>query len=215
MGNKKTVLITTTTPYMIKSFLMNDIRILKELGYKVEVATNFKTFDVISEDELNKFKKLLDNESITINQINFTRRIIDLKSIIKSYKEMKKLLNKKKYTLIHTHTPIAGLITRISYKNSEIYKDSKMIYTAHGFHFFEGNSFIKNFIFKSIEKYGARFTDVLITINKEDYTAAKKFKLKQGGKVVYVPGVGIDTERIGLITGKRDELIRKLHIPKE
>lgn len=117
--------------------------------------------------------------------------------------------------MIHTHTPIAGLITRISYKNSEIYKDSKMIYTAHGFHFFEGNSFIKNFIFKSIEKYGARFTDVLITINKEDYTAAKKFKLKQGGKVVYVPGVGIDTERIGLITGKRDELIRKLHIPKE
>ena len=69
MGNKKTVLITTTTPYMIKSFLMNDIRILKELGYKVEVATNFKTFDVISEDELNKFKKLLDNESITINQM--------------------------------------------------------------------------------------------------------------------------------------------------
>ena len=71
-----------------------------------------------------------------------------------------------------------------------------MIYTAHGFHFFKGNNPVKNFIFRTIEKYAAKYTDILITINKEDYENALKFKLKENGKVEYVPGVGIDTDVI-------------------
>lgn len=128
---------------------------------------------------------------------------------------MKQLFDNQEYTLIHTHTPISSLITRLAYKRSNIYEACKMIYTAHGFHFFKGNNPIKNFIYRNIEKIGAKYTDVLITINKEDYEAAKMFKLKKNGTVEYVPGVGINIEKINSIQGSKKVLCNELDIPSE
>lgn len=46
-----------------------------------------------------------------------------------------------------------------------------------------------------IEKWLSRYTDILITINKEDYKRASySFHAK---KTVYIPGVGVDTEKFG------------------
>lgn len=213
MESKKKVLITTTTPYMIRQFLLNDIKILQNLEYEIDIATNFQTFNVISEEELRKLKEYLENEHIQIHQIDFERSMFKIGSHIKSYKQMKKLMNERKYDLIHTHTPISSLITRIAFKNSRIFDKCRMIYTAHGFHFFKGNNPLKNFLFRNIERYGAKYTDTLITINKEDYAAAKKFKLKKNGTVEYVPGVGIDIDKINSIQGNKEELCKELNIP--
>lgn len=213
MESKKKVLITTTTPYMIRQFLLNDIKILQNLEYEIDIATNFQTFNVISEEELRKLKEYLENEHIQIHQIDFERSMFKIGSHIKSYKQMKKLMNERKYDLIHTHTPISSLITRIAFKNSRIFDKCRMIYTAHGFHFFKGNNPLKNFLFRNIEKYGAKYTDTLITINKEDYAAAKKFKLRKNGTVEYVPGVGIDIDKINAIQGNKEELCKELNIP--
>lgn len=213
MENRKKVLITTTTPYMIRQFLLNDIKILQNLEYEIDVATNFQTFNVISEEELQKLKKYLENEHIQIHQIDFERSMFKISSHIKSYKQMKKLMNERKYDLIHTHTPISSLITRIAFKNSHIFNKCRMIYTAHGFHFFKGNNPLKNFLFRNIERLGAKYTDTLITINREDYAAAKKFKLKKNGTVEYVPGVGIDIDKINSIQGNKEELCKELKIP--
>ena len=213
MESKKKVLITTTTPYMIRQFLLNDIKILQNLEYEIDIATNFQTFNVISEEELRKLKEYLENEHIQIHQIDFERGMFKIGSHIKSYKQMKKLMNERKYDLIHTHTPISSLITRIAFKNSRIFDKCRMIYTAHGFHFFKGNNPLKNFLFRNIEKYGAKYTDTLITINKEDYAAAKKFKLRKNGTVEYVPGVGIDIDKINAIQGNKEELCKELNIP--
>lgn len=49
----------------------------------------------------------------------------------------------------------------------------KVIYTAHGFHFYKGAPKKNWIIFYQIEKVFSYVTDVLITINKEDYTFAK------------------------------------------
>ena len=214
MGNKK-ALIVATTPYMIKQFLLNDIKILQDLGYMVEVATNFKSFDVISEPELNKLNCYFSKEDIKEHNIGFSRNMSDFKSHIISYRECKELLKKNEYSLIHTHTPISSFIIRVAYKKSDIFDSCRMIYTAHGFHFFKGNNPIKNFVFKNIERYAAKYTDMLITINKEDYEAAKGFKLKSNGKVEYVPGVGIDIEKINSIEGNKEELCKELNIPKD
>lgn len=213
MKNRKKALITTTTPYMIRQFLLNNIKILQDLGYEIDVATNFQTFNVISEEELQKLKEYLENEHIQIHQIDFERRMFKVDNHIKSYKQMKKLMNERKYDLIHTHTPISSLITRIAFKNSHIFNKCRMIYTAHGFHFFKGNNPLKNFLFRNIERVGAKYTDTLITINKEDYAAAKKFKLRKNGTVEYIPGVGIDIEKINSIQGNKEELCQELNIP--
>ena len=215
MGNRKKALITTTTPYMIRQFLLNDIKILQDLEYEIDVATNFQTFNVISEEELQKLKEYLENEHIQIHQIDFERSMFKVGSHIRSYKQMKRLMNEREYDLIHTHTPISSLITRIAFKKSHIFNKCRMIYTAHGFHFFKGNNPLKNFLFRNIERYGAKYTDTLITINREDYAAAKKFKLKKNGTVEYVPGVGIDIDKINSIQGNKEELCKELNIPSD
>ncbi len=215
MKNKKKALITTTTPYMIKQFLMNDIQILHDLYYDIEIGTNFKSFNVISEEELLKLKNELENKNIKINQVDFERSMFKIVNHIKSYKQMKKLMNERQYDLIHTHTPISSLITRVAFKNSKIFNKCRMIYTAHGFHFFKGNNPLKNFLFRNIERYGAKYTDILITINKEDYEAAKKFKLRKRGTVEYVPGVGIDIDKINSIQGNKEELCKELNISSD
>lgn len=201
---KNKVLIVTTTPYMIRQFLMNDISILQDLDYQVEVATNFKSFNVIDDESLEIFRKKLESMNITIHQINFPRRIFSIFELLKSYKEMKRVLSCN-YKLMHTHTPIASVISRLASKK---FKSLKVIYTAHGFHFYKGAP-IKNWmIFYPIEKWLSRYTDILITINKEDYKRAKsKFKMKS---LVHIPGVGIDFEKYQLNNFNRECYRKKL-----
>ena len=70
----------------------------------------------------------------------------------------------------------------------------KVIYTSHGFHFYEGAPFLQGLVFRQVEQYLAGMTDVIITINREDYQSASRFRLKPGGKVYQIPGVGLDME---------------------
>lgn len=209
----KRALMTATVPSMIGQFNMNNIKLLQELGYKVDIACNFNDYSVWNEERINKFENELKELNIETFNISFSRSPKDIKNLVNSYKQMKQLLNEKKYIIVHTHTPISSFITRLAYKNSNLYETCKMIYTAHGFHFFKGNNPIKNFIFRNIEKIGAKYTDKLITINKEDYAAAKKFKLKKNGTVEYVPGVGINIDKINSIQGNKKELCKELGIP--
>lgn len=205
-------LMTATVPSMIGQFNMNNIKLLLELGYNVDVACNLKNYLVWSDEKINNLKNTLDDLNVSIYQVDFERSMFNISSHIKSYKQIKQLMNNRDYDLIHTHTPISSLITRIAYKNSKIFYKCRMIYTAHGFHFFEGNHFLKNFLFKNIEKFGAHFTDILITINSEDYKAAKEFKLKKNGCVQYVPGIGIDVSAIQKVEPKRAELLQELRL---
>lgn len=211
----KRVLMTATVPSMIGQFNMDNIKLLQELGYIVDVACNFDDYSVWSEERIKQFVNELKKLEIQTFNVSFSRSPKDVKSLINSYKQIKQLLNDKKYSLIHTHTPISSFITRFAYKKSNIYETCIMIYTAHGFHFFKGNNSVKNFIFRNIERIGAKYTDVLITINKEDYTAAKKFRLKKNGTVEYVPGVGIDIDKIDSMKENKMQLCEKLFIRKD
>ena len=211
----KKALMYASVASMIQQFNMNNILLLQELGYEVDVACNFEFGSTISKEKINQLKDTLDQMNVSYYHIPIPRRILDYKSLKQAYKQTKQLFNDKEYDLIHCHSPIGGLICRIANKNSNHYNDTKMIYTAHGFHFFKGNNPLKNFLFRNIERYTAKYTDVLITINKEDYEAAKKFKLKENGKIEYVPGVGIDIDKINYISGNREGLINELHIPRD
>jgi len=68
-----------------------------------------------------------------------------------------------------------------------------VLYTAHGFHFFKGCPLVNKVIYKPVEKWLSKYTDVLITINEEDYQSALKMKAKQ---VFKINGIGIDKNKI-------------------
>lgn len=211
----KRALMYASVASMIQQFNMNNIKILQGLGYKVDVACNFEFGSTISNEKIDKLKLHLTEIGVDFYHIPVPRKISDIENLRKSYRQTKELINKNSYDLIHCHSPIGGIVCRLANKNSNHYENSRMIYTAHGFHFFKGNNPLKNFIFKNIEKYGARYTDTLITINKEDYEASKQFKLRKNGKIKYVPGVGIDVDKINSINGNREKLCKELNIPND
>ncbi|MDY4077594.1 MAG: glycosyltransferase family 4 protein [Clostridium sp.] len=206
----KKALMLSSVASMIDQFNMENIKILKNLGYEVHVLANFSFGNTTSDERTKEFKKELEDMGIKVYNVPIPRKITAIKEMISSYKKIKEICKENKYDILHCHSPIGGVLARLAFK--EFRKvGGKLIYTAHGFHFFKGAP-IKNWlIFYPIEKFCSRYTDCLITINKEDYKRAQKFKAKE---VKYIPGIGIDTEKIKNI--KRDrKILNKFGIKNE
>ena len=122
------------------------------------------------------------------------------------------LFYKEKYEIIHCHTPIAAFCTRLACRTLRK-NGTRVFYTAHGFHFYKGAP-LKNWLFfYTAEKLCAKMTDVLITINQEDYALAQK-KLK-AKRVAYVPGVGIDLEKFSACSVDKKAKREELGIPED
>lgn len=163
------------------SFERNDIKILQSLGYEVHIAANLNLA------ELDDFQA----NGIIRHQIDFAR-IPWSKTNLNAYKQLKKLFSENHFDIVHCHTPMGGGLGRLAAKK---YRKSgtKVIYTAHGFHFCKDAPTRNWLMFYPIEWFLAYWTDVLITINGEDYALAQKHM--HAKQVEYVPGVGIDLER--------------------
>ena len=179
---KKVLFTATVVKTHINVFHLPYLKWFKEKGYEVHIAAKN---DFINEPcIIPNCDKYYD--------IQFARFPFS-KANINAYKELKKLIQENNYDIIHCHTPVAGVLTRLAARNS---KNTTVIYTAHGFHFFKGAPLLNCLIYYPVERFCAKFTDKLITINQEDYERAKRFSLRKNGKVYYVPGVGIYLEKI-------------------
>lgn len=112
---------------------------------------------------------------------------------MKAYKQIVKLIQEEEYDIIHCNTPVGGVIGRLAGKK---YGVKKVIYQAHGFHFYKGAPIINWLLYYPIERLLAHITDAIITINQEDFERAQSFCLRKNGKVYYIPGVGIDLNAV-------------------
>lgn len=171
------ILFVATVDQHIRHFHYPFLKWFKENGYEVHVASKG-----------NENLQYVDRKY----NLPFERQPFNTNNI-KSYKMLKKLINENDYKIVHCHTPVGGVIARLA-SISARKKGMKVIYTAHGFHFFKGAPKINWMLYYPAEKIMSRYTDVLITINQEDYDTAvnKKFKAKQ---IELVNGVGIDLEK--------------------
>jgi len=204
-------LIIATVSSMIYQFTRENIKSLQEIGYDVEVACNFDQCGSITLKKSLKLKEFLESESVKCHQIDFPRSPFRVIKLLKSYLQLKKI-SKEKFNIVHCHTPVGGMIGRFAFRKA---KDSncKIIYTAHGFHFYKGAPLFNWLFYYPIEKLCSRWTDVLITINKEDFELAKK---KMHAKTVkYIKGVGIDVERINNISIDKDAKRKEIGVPKD
>lgn len=184
----------------LKIFSHSDLRIYKELGNEVHFASNFEL-------EIDKPTDK-DKLDFILHDIPFSRSPYSFKNL-KAYKKLKKLMYQEKYDLIHCQSPVGGALTRLA---AHATKTSPVIYTAHGFHFFKGAPLKNWLIYYPIEKWLARFTDALITINKEDYSSAKKFKAKN---TFYIPGIGVDTSKFKSLEVEREQKRTQLGVKKD
>lgn len=195
---KKRMLMLATTAAMIEQFNKNNILILEEMGYEVHVAGNWLEGNPISDERLEIFKEWITGHGGRYFHIPSVRRPAAMKANVTAYKKVVELIKEYHYEFIHCHTPIGSVIGRIAAHTTH----TKIIYTAHGFHFFKGAPLKNWLLYYPVERFLSRWTDVLITINQEDYQRAKKsFYAK---RTEYIPGVGVDTKKFacGLIDRK-------------
>lgn len=140
--------------------------------------------------------------NIKIKSVPISRNPL-AKTNLTAYKELVEFIKKENIDYIHCNTPTGGILGRLAGKKCKV---KKVIYQAHGFHFYKGAPKKNWLLYYSVEKWLARYTDALITINSEDFELAKtKLKLRKNGKVYYVPGVGIDTTQYVFSEQTREE----------
>lgn len=170
------ILYVTTISNTVNAFLIPHIKMLSESGHTVDVAFNI-------EQEVNQE---IESLNCKIHQVNFSR--FPLKNNYRHLiRKVKNIVSTEKYDIVHTHTPIASAIVRIACRNL---KNVKVVYTAHGFHFYKGAPLINWLTYYPIEKVLSRYTELIITINKEDYKiASEKFHSNQ---VKYIHGIGFN-----------------------
>lgn len=172
---KKKILFVATVDMHIESFHLGCLKMLKEKGYEVHVAT----------DTDKKIPNCDKKIKIPIKRSPYSL------SNLKAIKELKKVIKAEKYDIVHCHTPMGAVVARMAAKSSRK-NGTKVYYTAHGFHFYKGAPKLNWMLFYPAEKYLAKFTDRLILINQEDYKLAKQRFSKRCKDIKYIPGVGID-----------------------
>lgn len=189
---------------MLAQFNLENMKILIKLGYKVDVAANFGDMDPMSQERKKKMFDFFEENNIEYYQIDFDKGIGSIASDLKAYEQINKVIKREAYKFIHTHSPLASIITRISAKKNKI----PVLYTAHGFQFFKGGSLKDWIFFFPIEYIFSKYTKGIITINNEDFERAKKMNSKN---VFYIPGVGVNTVKYrkinsdGIVEDIRDE----------
>lgn len=181
-------LFVATVRSHIGQFHMPLIRALKEAGHEVHAAFRDNSAD----------KPGLDLSTIDkVFEVPFERSPYSPKNF-RAYRVLKKIIDEGGYDIIHCHTPMGGVCTRLAARDVRK-KGTRVFYTAHGFHFYKGAPLINWLFYYPVEKYLARFTDVLVTINQEDYDLAKKKRFK-AGRIEKINGVGVDLSRFKPIT---------------
>lgn len=186
----KKVLFCATVDYHFKAFHLPYMKWFKEQGWDVHVAAA-GSISLPYTDE--KFV-------IPIQRTPFH------KGNIRAFKDLKGIIDTNNYSIIHCHTPLGGTLTRLAARNSRK-SGTKVIYTAHGFHFCKGAPLMNWLIYYPIEKYLSKYTDCLITINSEDYGIAVDHRFK--AKLIdLVNGVGVDTNKFQPVSDKRKKELR-------
>lgn len=191
------ILFVSTISSTINAFMIPHIEQLLDQMHLVDVACN------IDRD----ISPRLIHRGCRVFNLEFQRSPLKKENYF-AFKNLKKLIHDKKYDVVHTHTPNASACVRLACRKME---KVKVLYTAHGFHFFIGAPLINWLVFYPIERWLSRYTNVLITINKEDYTRAKKsFK---AGRVEFIPGVGLNTHKLSGVVVDKLEKRYELGIP--
>ena len=191
-------ILYVTTVGMTMGFFESFFSELQKHGHTVDIACG----------DLDSLPEFCKKKRFRIFPLSCSRSPFD-KGNIRAVRELRYIVRKNKYDIVHCHTPVAAACTRLACRPLRK-QGLKVFYTAHGFHFYTGAPFKNWLIYYPVEKWLSRYTDVLITINKEDYSRAKKeFNAK---KIEYVPGVGIDTSKFSPTQSGRKRIREELEL---
>lgn len=186
-------ILITSTELMMLQFLLPHVASLRSEGNEVELACS---------EVGNRFQELSDyfHGEIKIYKIHLHRSPARPDNL-QGFMQLRKIIRQGQYDMIWTNEPVMGVMTRLAARK-ERKRGVKILYVAHGFHFCKGTPWKNWLMYFPIEWIMSNFTDILVTINQEDYRRAQKFK---AGKVYYIPGIGINTRKFSLNRCNRED----------
>ncbi|MFP8782869.1 MULTISPECIES: glycosyltransferase family 4 protein [Planococcus] len=191
------ILQVTAVDFTVKKFLLPLVDELDNKDYEVHIACN-----------VNEIGEDLRNKGYAIKHIPFSRDI-NVFNHFKSLIKMVTLIRKEKYDIIHSHTPVASLITRLAAKITNVPLN---VYTAHGFYFHEN---MKPFVYKmtySLEKiWGKYLTDYIFFQSKEDYELALQKKFNKPDRLVHINN-GVSGNKFNPLDYDRNIIRRELNV---
>lgn len=193
-------ILVTSTNAMAYHFLLPHIKMLIDEGYEVQLAcTNLTGYDELL------CSQLVGKYNIPMQYIRLDRSPFNIKNI-NGYKDLKGIISNNSFDIIITNEPVMSIVTRLAARKHRK-KGTRIIYFAHGFHFFNGAPLINWLLYYPVERFMSRFANDLVTINKEDYKRAQNFQFE---RVFYIPGIGLDTKKFSNVdvdrTNKRNEI---------
>ncbi len=199
---RRSVLMAASVASMILQFNRENLILLQELGYEVHVACNFKEGNTCSSGQIQTLLQFFRERGMIWHQWDCPRSIRPFGNCLKAFSQIRRLLRRYPFAFMHCHSPIGGVLARIAAHEAKV----PVIYTAHGFHFYQGAPLRNWLLYYPAEKWLSRWTDVLVTVNREDAMLAKRYF--HAGKVCRIPGIGIDLENYQR-TGAADGISEK------
>ena len=179
-GSKRVLIIATVVKTHIMQFHIPTLKLFKDMGWETAVAAR------------NDYQNPEDCQIPYCDQfydIPF-ERIPFMPKNGECYKRLKDIIDRGNYQIIHCHTPVGGVLGRLAARKTRK-AGTRVLYTAHGFHFYRGAPLKNWLMYYPVEKLCAYLADDIITINQEDYRFARSHFAS--AKIHYLPGVGIDT----------------------
>lgn len=200
MKKRKVLLVATVVKIHVNVFHIPCLKMFQEQGWETWVCSR-NDYDNPKECVIPYCDHYVD--------IPFERNPLKPGNV-KAYRMLRQIIEKEQFDLIYCHTPVGAMLARLAGISARK-KGTKVIYMAHGFHFYSGAPLLNWMLYYPVEKFLSRFTDGLITINQEDFQRAQKF---HAGKTVLIPGVGIDLDKFQKKEPTRQEIRNKLGIPE-
>ena len=170
-------------------------------GNEINIATN-------ENNGVTAIPSVYRDMGCKLMPISCTRSPLSYTNIL-AISEIRDIVTKNNYDIVHCHTPIAAACTRLACIGARKH-GTKVLYTAHGFHFYTGAPLKNWLLYYPIEKICSKWTDYIITINQEDYQRASR--IFHSPEVLYVPGVGINTKKFSNANTDRGLLRKNLNI---
>ncbi|MEO0928172.1 MAG: glycosyltransferase family 4 protein [Cyanobacteria bacterium J06643_13] len=201
------LLIVTTIAGAIEDFILPYVYHYRGLGWQVDGVS----VDITSNSAcVQAFNSVWD--------VPWSRNPLDPRNLLNAVPQIQNIIIQGSYDLVHVHTPVAAFVTRYAVSQLKIKQKPQVIYTAHGFHFHRQGNPITNQIFLNLERLAGRWTDYLITINREDEAAARQHHLLPSDRIFYTPGIGLELDkydRDGVTQGQVEAVRQELGLTKD
>jgi len=191
------LLIATTVPVTLNGFLAPFAAHFRAAGWRVDAMANGVSS---SEESARNFDRVWE--------MPWSRNPLHPHNLFTVPAHLREIVSRERYDIVHVHTPVAAFVTRLALRHLRLSGSPRVIYTAHGFHFYEGGPRIRGAVYRTLEQWAGRWTDFLVVINREDERAARRYGIVPPDSIRYMPGIGVDMKHFGGTAVSQADLLR-------